>query len=346
MVTTVEALQGLYSSIGGDSANVENLSTIPDLIEAIAELKSGESSTISNLLSGNLIALNVPEGTTELRTSALQGSNNLESVTLPDGLINIGDKAFLGCSSLKAINLPEGLKTIGDGAFQNCSALEVLIFPDSLESIGGDAVTLTAIKKVVLGKNVSFIGYRAFEGFGSTNLKTVELYSNMSQIDKTKTQDIFADNAGLETALLDFTNQGSTVNVPWGLFRNCTGLESATIKGPKVNLVGYTFVDCSSLANITFENVGILGINGYCFKGCDALENVDLRNCTTPAINNNGFYDSGLKEITLPAGVRLFPNSFAGTGEGLVINCEFAEGVVSGAPWGATNPVINYNYTE
>ena len=39
MVTTVEALQSLYVSMGGNSADVENLNTIPDMIEAISELE-------------------------------------------------------------------------------------------------------------------------------------------------------------------------------------------------------------------------------------------------------------------------------------------------------------------
>lgn len=36
MDTTVKALQNLYTALGGDAADVENLSTIPDMVNAIA----------------------------------------------------------------------------------------------------------------------------------------------------------------------------------------------------------------------------------------------------------------------------------------------------------------------
>lgn len=36
MDTTVKALQNLYTALGGTAADVENLSTIPDMINAIA----------------------------------------------------------------------------------------------------------------------------------------------------------------------------------------------------------------------------------------------------------------------------------------------------------------------
>lgn len=36
MDTTVKALQNLYTALGGDAAEVENISTIPDMVNAIA----------------------------------------------------------------------------------------------------------------------------------------------------------------------------------------------------------------------------------------------------------------------------------------------------------------------
>ena len=43
MNTTVESLQGLYVARGGDLSDVEDLNTIPDMIDAIASIT--ESST-------------------------------------------------------------------------------------------------------------------------------------------------------------------------------------------------------------------------------------------------------------------------------------------------------------
>jgi hypothetical protein len=36
MDTTVKALQNLYTALGGEAADVENLLTIPDMVNAIA----------------------------------------------------------------------------------------------------------------------------------------------------------------------------------------------------------------------------------------------------------------------------------------------------------------------
>lgn len=43
MVTTVEALQNLYVSIGGNIEDVENLNTIPDMLTAISEFEAGKT---------------------------------------------------------------------------------------------------------------------------------------------------------------------------------------------------------------------------------------------------------------------------------------------------------------
>ena len=48
MNTTVKALQTLYVSKGGNLSDVENLTTIPEMIEAISELPSVDESAITS----------------------------------------------------------------------------------------------------------------------------------------------------------------------------------------------------------------------------------------------------------------------------------------------------------
>lgn len=43
MVTTVEALQDLYVSLGGDMDDVKNFTTIPDMISAISDFEEGKT---------------------------------------------------------------------------------------------------------------------------------------------------------------------------------------------------------------------------------------------------------------------------------------------------------------
>ena len=65
-------------------------------------------------------------------------------------------------------------------------------------------------------------------------------------------------------------------------------------------------------------------------------------------IGDFAFYDcTSLTSITIPNSVtNIGSNAFGHCTNLLTINCGFAEGAVSGAPWGAENAVINYNVTE
>lgn len=56
---------------------------------------------------------------------------------------------------------------------------------------------------------------------------------------------------------------------------------------------------------------------------------------------------TSLTSITIPDSVtNIGKSAFAGCTNLKTINCGFAEGAVSDAPWGATNATINYNVTE
>ena len=48
MNTTVEALQNLYVSKGGNFSDVEELTTIPEMIEAIADISEEEGQAITS----------------------------------------------------------------------------------------------------------------------------------------------------------------------------------------------------------------------------------------------------------------------------------------------------------
>lgn len=42
-MNTIEALQSLYVSIGGTLSDVENLNTIPEMLNAISEFEAGKT---------------------------------------------------------------------------------------------------------------------------------------------------------------------------------------------------------------------------------------------------------------------------------------------------------------
>ena len=73
--------------------------------------------------------LTVPECITYLEEQAFARSK-FTSVILPDGLTDIGTSAFTRCEKLKSIKIPKNVKRIGDYAFSGCKALtDVIIQP-------------------------------------------------------------------------------------------------------------------------------------------------------------------------------------------------------------------------
>lgn len=101
----------------------------------------------------------VPEGTTEIASSAFFDNSSLTeinfgstlqyidagafdfcseiaSLTIPSNVIEIADNAFSDCTNLTEVNLSEGLETVGNYAFYNCENLNSIVIPESVDSIG------------------------------------------------------------------------------------------------------------------------------------------------------------------------------------------------------------------
>lgn len=115
---------------------------------------------------------------------------------------------------------------------------------------------------------------------------------------------------------------------------------------PDLTSVGdYAFSGCDNLAITSLPaGVGRIGISA--FAGC-----VNLATISLPAgvmrIASSAFTNcSSLRSVTF-AGTptSLAGYTFGGCSVLTTINVPWAEGAVSGAPWGATKATINYNYT-
>ena len=119
-----------------------------------------------------------------------------------------------------------------------------------------------------------------------------------------------------------------------------------------VNMVGYTkirdcaFQNCSTLA-LTSLPEGLTSIGQHAFDSCTALALTTLPDGLM-SIGNYSFNTcSNLTSITFKSKPNTISSSaFNGCTNLSTINVSWAEGEVAGAPWGATNATINYNYTE
>ena len=108
----------------------------------------------------------------------------------------------------------------------------------------------------------------------------------------------------------------------------------------------YAFYSCTKLALTSLPN-SLTSISSYAFSGCTKLALTSLPNGLT-SIGNNAFqYCTGLTEITFKSKPStLSTSAFSGCTNLTTIRVPWAEGEVSGAPFGATNATLIYSYVE
>lgn len=151
MKTTVEALKDYYTEIGGTSTDVENVVTIPDMIDAITALGGGSS---------------LPEVTAD---------DNGDVLTVIEGewgkVTPTKDTVVIKCANGK---LPNGMKCSDVVAFINAGK-EVVIYDNSqYYRVANEAVSGTTFIFIGLGYNTNqssfFISYISVTNNGSTSV--------------------------------------------------------------------------------------------------------------------------------------------------------------------------------
>lgn len=154
------------------------------------------------------------------------------------------------------------------------------------------------------------------------------------------------------------------------VYETYTGLlarKSTHIVLPAVESIGkYAFYACADLISVVMHNATKV-IGQYAFYGCGRLENVTFPS-SLETIEDNAFLQCGIGRAKLPASLitvegyafHRCPNltevTFFGTpttiGENAFALCDnltsikvpWVQGAVAGAPWGANNAVVTYNY--
>ena len=122
VLQTVDALKQLCVAMGGDVANVADISTIPDAVGKLATAAGEMADSVGmfiDVIEGDIVNLKIPEGVTTIGSYAFSSCTNLASVTIPDGVTTIGGNAFSNCTNLASVTIPDGVTTIGSYAFSN-----------------------------------------------------------------------------------------------------------------------------------------------------------------------------------------------------------------------------------
>ena len=107
---------------------------------------------------------------------------------------------------------------------------------------------------------------------------------------------------------------------------------------------GKSLID-RTLTSVTIPG-GVTSIGTSTFQDCTALTSVTIPSSVT-SIGDNAFYNCiSLTSIRIPSSVTSIGDNAFGACTNLTdIYCGFAEGAVSGAPWGAPLATIHYNAT-
>ena len=126
----------------------------------------------------------------------------------------------------------------------------------------------------------------------------------------------------IERSIIDVVIPKGAKKIGTRAFNQYTTLKTLSIPSSLTIINAYAFYDCTSLV-LSEIPAQIKTIGEYSFRGCTSM--VELVFKGTPE--------------------TIATTAFTGCTNLTTINVPWAEGAVSGAPWGATNATINYNYT-
>ena len=189
----------------------------------------------------------------------------ITDLVIPESVTSIGAYAFLGCDSLTTVTFEEGsqLTSIGEYAFSGCTSIESITIPNSVTSIGFYAFSgCTSLESITIPNSVTSIGACAFYSCTSLTSVTFEEGSQLTEI---------ADGD------FDYSDYSC-----YGVFSDCTSIESITIPNSVTSIGFYAFYNCDSLTSVTFEEGSqCTSIGKDAFKACDSLTSITIPSSVT-----------------------------------------------------------------
>ncbi len=205
--SAISSPDGIIRSVAGEARTIrfENLNPVENYtftVVATNDEGDSESSLASNTLVGNAynvpcstnggfitISINIvigsssercegtlviPEGVTEIATSALEEQVLITGLSLPSTLVTIGNDAFAGATALTELVIPNNVSTIGSYAFTNAMSLRNLTIGNSVVTIGDGAFWYAnLLTSIVIPDSVETIGVEAFARASDGNILTL-----------------------------------------------------------------------------------------------------------------------------------------------------------------------------
>ena len=211
-----------------------------------------------------------------------QWRKTLKTVVFGSGVTTIPNSIFDSCSKLSSVTLSNNIRNIGIDAFYDCNSITDIVLPNNLVSIGVCAFEGCAIANIIIPKNVTQIGRRAFGKSKYIESILVEsgnsVYdsrSNCNAIIETSTNTLISGCKNTKipnsvtsigdcafhvcTTLTDIEIPNSVVSIGESAFTTCTGITNVIIPGSATSIGDYAFQNCSNLNDIKFNSNPSLG---------------------------------------------------------------------------------------
>ena len=202
---------------------------------------------------------------------------------------------------------------------------------------------LTALKPSEM-----YIKYDQLSEYAGYNIVNVNVPIPTKYVTEiTITENIIEDNmfknyTALETAILP--NTLTTIGI--GSFENCTSLTLTTLPDTVTTINDNAFNNCTSLSLTTLPT-SLITIGNNAFSGTAMAGEIHIPNTVT-TIGDNIFSNTGITDIIFDGTPTIISsNAFSNISSLETIYVPWAEGTVTGAPWGAgSNVTILYVNTN
>ena len=200
-----------------------------------------------------------------------------------------------------------------------------------------------------------------------TTYKPSEMADAIRAIESGSTDEVASYFVSNRSGLTSYTFPEGIITVDSYAFAECAELELAALPSTITHIHSCAFQNCKKLALTSLPN-SIVAISLNAFYGCSALNLTSLPEGLTEIATSCFSRCTGLTQMTIPASVsyvwtsafsmctnlatvtftgkpeEIADNAFSSCSKLTTINVPWASGAVVGAPWGATNATVNYNY--
>ena len=287
-----------------------------------------------------LESITLPSKVTAIPNYAFAGCEYLEGVEIEGNVTTIGTQAFYGCSALTEFEIPATVTTINQQALAMTGITNIEV-PAKVTSIGQGAFAGAPVTefKVAAGNTK----YMAFEGIiYDTNGVVVAFPAGITgeftvPAGVTGTGRIFEGSK--ITKLIIEDGEDAITEIPQYMFYGMADVKEIVLPSTITKIGSYAFSGCTSLERITLPG-SITSWNSYMFQNCTSLKEVvfeegitttyagsattgmfvnspDLETVVLPStlesIGAYTFYNTSIKSITLPAGLKTIANyAFSG----------------------------------